>query len=277
MPRAESSPPHSLRAAGLTVGYTDDPVIEGLTVDLPSSGITMIVGGNGCGKSTLLRALARLLPPRAGAVLLDGKPIDELPTKQVARILGLLPQAPVAPDGITVAELVDRGRTPHRAWFGRRGQKDDDAVAEALTLTSMTDLADRPVDEMSGGQRQRAWIAMALAQETDLLLLDEPTTHLDLAHQVELLELLTELVRRRGTQIVVVMHELNLAARYGDYLIAMRGGAVVMHGAPGEVMTAEAIEEIFDLPCVIVPDPIVGTPMVVPRGAESTRHGRMEE
>ena len=257
---------HLLVADRLTVGYDAEPVISGLDLVLPEAGITMIVGANGCGKSTLLRTLARLLKARSGEVLLDGEPIRGMHTKQVARIIGLLPQAPIAPDGITVAELVDRGRTPHREWLGRRNLHDDEVVAASLRLTHMDAFADRPVDSLSGGQRQRAWVAMALAQEPDILLLDEPTTYLDLAHQVELLELLVRLQRERGTQIVIVMHELNLATRYADHLIAMRQGDVVAQGVPGDIVTSELISEVFGLASVIVPDPVAGTPMVVPLG-----------
>ncbi|SFR57491.1 ABC transporter ATP-binding protein [Microbacterium azadirachtae] len=255
---------HTLEARNLTVGYDADPVIDGLDLALPASGITMIVGGNGCGKSTLLRTLARLLKPRTGSVLLDGSAIAQLPTKEVARIVGLLPQAPVAPDGIRVSDLVDRGRTPHRGWLGGRDRRDDEVVADALHVTGMAEFAERTIDELSGGQRQRAWVAMALAQEPDILLLDEPTTYLDLAHQVELLQLLVRLSRERGTQVVVVMHELNLATRYADHLIAMRDGRVVAEGAPGDVVTVELLRDVFDLEAVVVPDPIAGTPMIVP-------------
>ncbi|MFE6733167.1 ABC transporter ATP-binding protein [Microbacterium sp. NPDC057650] len=255
---------HSLEARDLVVGYDGEPVIDGLSLALPGSGITMIVGGNGCGKSTLLRSLARLLRPRSGSVLLDGASIARLPTKEVARVVGLLPQAPVAPDGISVADLVDRGRTPHRGWLGGRDRRDDEVVADALQVTGMAAFADRPIDELSGGQRQRAWVAMALAQEPDILLLDEPTTYLDLAHQVELLQLLVRLSRERGTQVVVVMHELNLATRYADHLIAMREGRIVAEGAPGDVVTVELLREVFDLEAVVVPDPVAGTPMIVP-------------
>ncbi|WP_433676962.1 ABC transporter ATP-binding protein [Microbacterium gorillae] len=255
---------HTLEAVGLTVGYDDRPVIDGLDLSLPDSGITMIVGGNGCGKSTLLRSLARLLPPRRGSVLLDGEAIARLPTKEVARIVGLLPQAPVAPDGISVADLVDRGRIPHRGWLGGRDRRDDEVVADALLVTGMAEYAHRSIDELSGGQRQRAWVAMALAQEPDILLLDEPTTYLDLAHQVELLHLLVRLSRERGTQVIVVMHELNLATRYADHLIAMRDGRVVAEGAPGDIVTVELLREVFDLEAVVVPDPVAGAPMIVP-------------
>ncbi|MFE6994349.1 ABC transporter ATP-binding protein [Microbacterium sp. NPDC057659] len=260
----DQTTPHTLEARDLVVGYDGEPVIDGLSLALPGSGITMIVGGNGCGKSTLLRALARLLRPRSGSVLLDGASIARLPTKEVARIVGLLPQAPVAPDGISVADLVDRGRTPHRGWLGGRDHRDDEVVADALQVTGMAAFADRPIDELSGGQRQRAWVAMALAQEPDILLLDEPTTYLDLAHQVELLQLLVRLSRERGTQVVVVMHELNLATRYADHLVAMREGRIVAEGAPGDVVTVELLREVFDLEAVVVPDPVAGTPMIVP-------------
>lgn len=255
---------HTLEANDLTAGYDGAPVIDGLDLALPVSGITMIVGGNGCGKSTLLRTLARLLKPRSGSVLLDGTAISQLPTKEVARLVGLLPQAPIAPDGISVAELVDRGRTPHRGWLGGRDRRDDEVVADALQVTGMTEFAERSIDELSGGQRQRAWVAMALAQEPDILLLDEPTTYLDLAHQVELLQLLVRLSRERGTQVVVVMHELNLATRYADHLVAMRDGRIVAEGAPGDVVTVELLREVFDLEAVVIPDPVAGTPMIVP-------------
>ena len=255
---------HSLEARDLVVGYDGAPIIDGLDLRLPASGVTMIVGPNGCGKSTLLRTLARLLKPHRGSVLLDGSPITDRPTKEVARIVGLLPQAPVAPDGISVADLVDRGRTPHRGWLGGRDRRDDEIVADALAQTGMGAFADRTIDELSGGQRQRAWVAMALAQEPDILLLDEPTTYLDLAHQVELLQLLVRLSRERGTQVVIVMHELNLATRYADHLVAMRDGRVVAEGAPGEIVTVELLREVFELEAVVVPDPVAGTPMVVP-------------
>jgi len=262
--QAAGASAHRLQAVDLTVGYDGAPVIDGLSLDLPTGGVTMIVGGNGCGKSTLLRTLARLLRPRGGTVLLDGEPIARLPTKEVARIVDLLPQSPVAPDGITVADLVDRGRTPHRSWLGGRARRDDEVVADALEVTGMAELADRPIDELSGGQRQRAWVAMALAQEPDVLLLDEPTTYLDLAHQVELLHLLVRLSRERGTQVVVVMHELNLATRYADHLVAMRDGRIVADGTPNDVVTVELLREVFDLEAVVMPDPVAGTPLIVP-------------
>ena len=214
-----------LVARGVTLGYGDRAVVDSLSCDVPDGQVTVIVGANACGKSTLLRGLARLLRPSSGSVLLDGKAIGSLPSKQVARILGLLPQNPVTPEGVTVVDLVGRGRHPHQGAFRRWSTEDEQAVAEALELTDTLDLADRLVDELSGGQRQRVWIAMALAQQTDLLLLDEPTTYLDVAHQVEVLDLLADLNETKGTTIVMVLHDLNLAARYADYLIAMSTGA----------------------------------------------------
>jgi len=262
---------HDLRAQDLTLGYDADDVIGHLDVEIPDGGITVIVGANACGKSTLLRGLARLLKPRTGTVLLDGRSVHEMRSVDVARVLGLLPQTPVAPDGITVADLVGRGRYPHQGWFRQWSAADDVAVTAALETTGTADLADRPLSELSGGQRQRVWIAMALAQETDLLLLDEPTTYLDINHQVELLDLLTDLNRGRGTTIVLVMHDLNLACRYADHVIAMKRGAIVAEGAPADVIDAGVVSDVFGLRCEVVPDPVCGTPMVVPRGRHHAR------
>jgi iron complex transport system ATP-binding protein len=253
-----------LRAQGLTLGYDDRSVVTNLDVDILDGRMTAIVGANACGKSTLLRGLARLLLPRDGAVYLDGEALTDLRTLDVAKVLGLLPQTPVAPDGITVADLVSRGRYPHQGWFRRWTDRDQEAVAGALDATGTAELIDRPIRELSGGQRQRVWVAMALAQDTDLLLLDEPTTYLDINHQVELLRLLRKLNTEDGKSIVVVMHDLNLASRFCDHVIAMADGAVVAEGAPTEVVTAELVEKVFGLACVVVPDPIAGTPMVVP-------------
>jgi len=255
-----------LAARDLSLGYRDRLVVDDLSTEVPTGRVTVVIGANGCGKSTLLRGLARLLRPRAGAVLLDGRDLHALPTREVARVLGLLPQSPTAPEGITAADLVARGRHPHQTWFRSRSAADEQAVTEALTLTGTLDLADRPVDELSGGQRQRVWIALALAQQTDLLLLDEPTTYLDLAHQVEVLDLLTDLNRRRGTTVVVVMHDLNLACRYADHLVAMREGRVVAEGTPAEVVTETVIAEVYGLRARVVPDPVSGTPTVVAIG-----------
>jgi iron complex transport system ATP-binding protein len=258
--------PPRLRGQELSLSYGRRDVVTDLTIDVPSDEISVIVGANACGKTTLLRGLARLLAPRAGTVTLDGKDIHRLPTKVVAERLGLLPQAPVTPEGIQVADLVGRGRYPHQSWIRHWTAADDEAVARALTATNTVDLADRPVDELSGGQRQRVWIAMALAQETDLLLLDEPTAFLDVGHQVEVLDLLTDLNRRESKTIVLVLHDLNLACRYADQLIAMKDGAVVAQGRPRDTVTADLVSTLFDLPCRVVPDPVSGTPMVVPIG-----------
>jgi iron complex transport system ATP-binding protein len=258
-----------LEASGLTLGYADTAVVRDLDLRVPHGEVTVIVGANACGKSTLLRGLARLLRPRSGAVLLDGAAIHRLPTKQVARTLGLLPQNPIAPEGVTVADLVGRGRHPHHGPFGflsRTHREDEEAVAEALVLTDTVGLADRVVDELSGGQRQRVWIAMALAQGTDLLLLDEPTTYLDVAHQVEMLDLLSDLNARRGTTIVMVLHDLNLSARYADHLVALHTGRVVAEGAPRDVVTEDVVRTVFGLDSRVIEDPVSHTPLVVPVG-----------
>jgi iron complex transport system ATP-binding protein len=257
---------HSLRTVNLSLGYGDRLIVDDLTVDIPVGQVTVIIGANGCGKSTLLRGLARLLSPTRGAVLLDGESVHGMPTKAVAKVLGLLPQAPIAPEGITVADLVGRGRYPHQGWFRQWSDEDDRAVAEALAATDTLELADRPIEEMSGGQRQRVWIAMALAQETDLLLLDEPTTYLDLSHQVEVLDLLTDLNRRRGTTVVIVMHDLNLACRYADHLIAMSDGRIARQGPPSAVITPSTMREVFSMRATIIDDPVSHTPTVIPIG-----------
>jgi iron complex transport system ATP-binding protein len=253
-----------LRAENLSLGYDDRTIIQALDLDILDGRLTAIVGANACGKSTLLRGLARLLTPGAGRVLLDGKTLSDVPTREVARILSMLPQTPVAPDGITVGDLVSRGRHPHQGWFRQWSTDDEEAVARALAATGTEDLVHRPIQQLSGGQRQRVWVAMALAQDTDLLLLDEPTTFLDIAHQVELLRLLRDLNAETGKTIVVVLHDLNLACRYVQHVIAMADGHVVMEGTPTEVVTPELVEKVFGLACVVVPDPVAGTPMVVP-------------
>nr|WP_084464512.1 ABC transporter ATP-binding protein [Microtetraspora fusca] len=241
-------------------------IVDGLDLGIESGTITTIIGPNGCGKSTLLRALGRLIKPLGGHVLLDGKRIDRMPSREVARLLGVLPQAPAAPEGLTVADLVARGRHPHQTWYRQWSPGDESAVAEALERTGLLDLADRPLDELSGGQRQRAWISMALAQGTGLLLLDEPTTFLDLAHQIEVLELVDQLHAQAGKTVVMVLHDLNLAARYADRLVAMRDGRVIAAGPPGDVLTEELLAEVFGLNAKIITDPVAGTPLVVPIG-----------
>ncbi|WP_433651823.1 ABC transporter ATP-binding protein [Micromonospora zamorensis] len=253
-----------LSTRDLVAGYDERTVLDGLDLDLPTDAFTVIVGPNACGKSTLLRTMARLLTPRRGTVLLDGTAIRELPTREVARRLGVLPQSPLVPEGVTVADLVGRGRQPYQRWWRQWSPEDGAAVDQAMTLADVTDLADRPVDSLSGGQRQRVWIAMTLAQDTDALLLDEPTTFLDLAHQVEVLDLLHRLRVERGRSVVAVLHDLNQAARYADHLVAMRAGAVVAAGPPREILTADLVRDVFGLACVVVPCPVTGAPLVVP-------------
>ena len=261
---------HLLTAEAVSLAYGDRPVVDALDLVVPPGRVTVIVGANACGKSTVLRSLARLLRPSTGHVVLDGRDLHQLPTRDVARVLGLLPQAPTAPEGIVVADLVARGRHPHQRMLSRWSAADDVAVAEALAATGTVSVADRAIDELSGGQRQRVWIAMALAQQTDILLLDEPTTYLDVSHQIEVLDLLADLNRTRGTTIVMVLHDLNLAARYADHVIALKAGRVVAEGAPSDVVTEGLVAEVFGLDCRVVADPVSHTPLVVPIG----RHHR---
>ncbi|QNS04927.1 ABC transporter ATP-binding protein [Streptomyces xanthii] len=253
-----------LSARDLTLAYEDRTVVHDLDLAVPDGQVTVIVGPNACGKSTTLRALGRLLKPAGGSVLLDGKALAELPTKKIAQRIGLLPQSPVAPEAITVGDLVSRGRQPHQSWWQQWSEADEKAVTEAMERTDVAALADRNVDELSGGQRQRVWIAMALAQETDILLLDEPTTFLDIAHQVEVLDLVRQLNHDRGRTIAVVLHDLNQAARYADHLVAMKSGRIVAEGPPAEIVTESLVKEVFGLTCVVVPDPVTGSPLVVP-------------
>lgn len=257
---------HSFEVAGLTLGYDGADIVRELSTDIPAGAITAIIGANASGKSTLLRGLSRLLAPRAGQVLLDGVPVHGMRSGDLARLVGLLPQSPVAPSSITVGDLVGRGRYPHQGWFGRHSSDDDAVVTTALESTGVAELADRPVAELSGGQRQRVWIAMVLAQQTDIVLLDEPTTFLDVRHQLDLLDLLTELNRDRGTTVAMVLHELNLAARYADHLVVMSAGRIVAEGAPSDVLTQEVVSEAFGLRAQVVLDPVAGSPLVVPVG-----------
>lgn len=257
-----------LAADAVTLSYGDAaPVVRELSLHIPDGQITCIVGPNACGKSTLLRALARLLRPDDGAVLLDGTLISDMKTKQVARRLGLLPQAPTAPEGLRVEDLVARGRFPHQRLFHQWSEADEAAVDHAMRVTRTDQLADRAVDELSGGQRQRVWIAMALAQQTPILLLDEPTTYLDIAHQLEVLDLLAELNDTQDRTIVMVLHDLNEAARYSHHLVAMSHGRIVACGPPEAVVTEATVREVFGIDSRVVADPVTGTPMVVPIGA----------
>lgn len=254
----------ALSVRGLSAGYPGRTVIDGLDLGFAPGRITMIIGANASGKSTLLGTLARLRPPLAGAVELDGTDVSHIGRRAFARQVGLLPQHPSAPDGITVAELVSRGRHPHRGVFQRWSAEDSAIVDDAMARTGVTELADRAVGDLSGGQRQRVWIAMALAQSPRILLLDEPTTFLDLSHQLEVLDLLRELNRTQGTTIVVVLHELNLAARYADDLVVLHEGRVVAHGTPSDVLTADVVSTAFALDALVIPDPLTATPLIVP-------------
>jgi ABC-type cobalamin/Fe3+-siderophores transport system ATPase subunit len=258
----------SLGTESVTLSYDQNIITQDLSIHIPEGKFSVIVGPNGCGKSTLLRAMSRLLKPQSGQVLLNGKNIHSLATRDVAKVLGLLPQSAIAPDGIKVVDLVARGRFPHQKWFQPWREQDQDAVDAAMKATSITEFAQLNVDQLSGGQRQRVWVAMALAQETPLLLLDEPTTYLDIAHQIELMDLFQDLNRLQGHTIVAVLHDLNHACRYADNLIAMKSGQVVATGTPNDIVTETLIETVFGLPCIILEDPISGTPLVIPKGRQ---------
>ena len=255
-----------LHATELSLAYDNATIIHNLSISLPKHKITALVGPNGCGKSTLLCGISRLLKPHGGSVLLDGQDIWKLPTKELAKRLGILPQGPVAPEGLTVHELVAQGRYPHQSWFQQWSAEDERITRDALEITGVTEFADRPVDTLSGGQRQRAWIAMTLAQDSELILLDEPTTFLDLAYQIEVLDLLHELNMERQKTIVMVLHDLNHACRYADYLVAVRAGQIAAQGGPSDVVTEPIMREVFGVECRIIPDPVTNTPLVVPVG-----------
>lgn len=262
--------PARLSAQNIEVGYQESTVIRDVSLHVPQQAVTTIIGPNGCGKSTLLHALARLLKPRAGNITLDERSIYSLAPREVAQIISLLPQTPVAPDGMTVSELVALGRHPHRGWLQRWSAQDTDYVRQALELTSVTDLADRPVASLSGGQRQRVWLAMTLAQNTDILLLDEPTTYLDLAHSLELLDLVDTLCKERGRTVVMVLHDLLLATRYSDHLVVLCDGQVAASGHPAEIMDETLLADVFGLRARIVEDPVSDRPLIVPFGRRHT-------
>ncbi|MCM3161224.1 MULTISPECIES: ABC transporter ATP-binding protein [Bacillaceae] len=256
----------AIETNALTLSYGDTIIINELDVKIPKGEITVFIGSNGCGKSTLLRSIARLLKPRNGSVLLEGNSIAKLPTKEVAKQLAILPQGPIAPEGLTVLQLVKQGRYPHQSWLKQWSKEDEDAVSNALKATGLEDLAERPVDSLSGGQRQRAWIAMTLAQQTDIILLDEPTTYLDMTHQIEILDLLFELNERENRTIVMVLHDLNLACRYAHNLVALKDKKVYAQGKPEEVITCSLVQNVFQMNCEVTVDPIFGTPLCIPHG-----------
>ena len=253
-------------ASHIVAGYDKKIIINNVDVVIPSNKISVIIGANACGKSTLLKTLARLIKPTSGEVVLDGKKISSIPPKELARVLGLLPQSPVVPEGITVADLVSRGRFPYQSFLKGMGKEDYEAVEEAMEIMGIKELANRCVDELSGGQRQRVWIAMALAQQTDILLLDEPTTFLDITYQVEILDLLTELNRKRGTTIVMVLHDINLSARYADYIFAVKKGNLIAQGEPAKIITEDLMKQVFGLDCAVIKDPVSDSPFIVPKG-----------
>ncbi|HET7627449.1 MAG TPA: ABC transporter ATP-binding protein [Bacillales bacterium] len=263
-----------LEARALSVAYGDVPVLDGLNLDVPEGKITVFIGKNGCGKSTLLSTFARMLKPSSGEVLLNGKKISTRRTKQIARELAVLPQGPTAPEGLTVLQLVKQGRYPYQSWLKQWSDADEAAVRKALDVTGLAELADRPVEALSGGQRQRAWVAMVLAQDTETILLDEPTTYLDMSHQVEILDLLFDLNKKEGRTIVMVLHDLNLACRYADHLVAVNDRTVYAEGAPEEIMSEALVKAIFGLDVKIASDPIFGTPMCIPYGKGRKLHAR---
>ena len=259
-------PRHIFQSENITAGYDNHTILNDVSISIPSNKISIIIGANGCGKSTLLKTMARLIKPTSGQVTMDGKPINKIPPKQLARVLGLLPQSPIVPEGITVTDLVGRGRYPHQTFLSGWTKKDYEAVSEAMEIMNITEFADRNIDELSGGQRQRVWIAMALAQQTDILFLDEPTTYLDITYQVEILDLLTDLNQKHGKTIVMVLHDINLSARYADYIFALYKGKLVAEGEPSKVITSKLIEDVFGLHCTVIKDPVSGSPSVIPIG-----------
>lgn len=266
---------HIFRAEQITAGYNQKTILHDVSVTIPSNKISIIIGANGCGKSTLLKTMARLIKPTSGQVMLDGTPIQKIQPKQLARMIGLLPQSPIVPEGITVADLVGRGRFPHQSFLKGWTKKDYEAVTEAMEMMNITSLAESHIDELSGGQRQRVWIAMALAQQTDILFLDEPTTYLDITYQVEILDLLTDLNCKYGTTIVMVLHDINLSARYADYIFALRQGKLVAEGVPSDIITEALIKDIFALDCLVIQDPVSNSPTIVPKGRHHNYYDQM--
>ena len=257
---------NSISTEKLDIAYDDTLIVKALDMNIPHGKITSIIGPNGCGKSTVLKAVGRILKPKTGLVYLSGDDIRKLSTKEIAKKMAILPQTPTAPSGLTVSELVAYGRFPHQKGFGKLMPEDKKIIQWALKVTKLTEFEHREVDTLSGGQRQRVWIAMALAQQTDILLLDEPTTFLDITYQVEILDLLTDLNRKRGTTIVMVLHDINLSARYADYIFAVQKGNLIAQGEPSEVISEELMKQVFGLDCAVIKDPVSGSPFIVPKG-----------
>ncbi|PLT28620.1 ABC transporter ATP-binding protein [Peribacillus deserti] len=255
-----------IQTEALTLSYGDSKIIDQLNLTLPKGEISVFIGSNGCGKSTLLRSIARLLKPKSGGVLLDGESISKLSTKEVAKKMAILPQAPAAPEGLTVLQLVKQGRYPYQTWYRQWTKEDETKVKDALLATGLYNLKERPVDSLSGGQKQRAWIAMVLAQDTDIILLDEPTTYLDMTHQIEILDLLFELNEKENRTIVMVLHDLNLACRYAHHIVALKDKTVYAQGNPEQVVTVKLVKEVFHMDCDVTYDPLFGTPLCIPHG-----------
>lgn len=265
---------HSLKVENVEIGYGRKKIIKGVSLEIPPNKITVIIGSNACGKSTLLKALARLIRPMSGQITLDGRCLETLSPKPLAQVLGFLPQSPIVPDGVAVSDLVGRGRFPHQSFVKGWSRRDHDVVRESLETMGIADLANRSIDELSGGQRQRVWIAMALAQETDILLLDEPTTYLDITYQMEILDLLTDLNKKLGKTIVMVLHDISLSSRYADHIFAISDGRLIRSGAPRDVINENLIKSVFGLDSVVIDDPVSGGPFVVPRGRYHLGAGR---
>ncbi|WP_078544133.1 ABC transporter ATP-binding protein [Litchfieldia alkalitelluris] len=257
---------HALETKDLKLSYGDSLIIDELNLHIPKGEITVFIGGNGCGKSTLLRSMARLLKPQQGSVLLEGHSISRLATKEVAKKLAILPQGPIAPEGLTVLQLVKQGRYPYQSWLKQWTEEDERVVNNALQSTRMEELADKPVDSLSGGQRQRAWIAMTLAQQTEIILLDEPTTYLDMTHQIEILDLLFELNEKEKRTIIMVLHDLNLACRYAHHIVAIKDKKIFAEGKPEHVINCDLVKNVFDMNCEVTIDPLFGTPLCIPHG-----------
>ncbi|MBP3950470.1 ABC transporter ATP-binding protein [Bacillus suaedae] len=257
---------NSIETQALSIGYGESLIIDDLNVTIPKGQISVFIGGNGCGKSTLLRSVARLLKPTSGTVIIEGKQITSIQTKELAKKMAVLPQSPIAPEGLTVYQLVKQGRYPHQSIFKQWSADDENKVNHALEATRLTEYKDKAVDQLSGGQRQRAWIAMTLAQDTDIILLDEPTTYLDMTHQIEILDLLFELNEKENRTIVMVLHDLNLACRYAHHIISIKNGKVFAEGKPEDVINAEMVRAVFNMECQVATDPLFGTPMCIPNG-----------